>query len=377
MRSSKGVVCCVAGTRPEAIKMSPVILELAKSRHLKPFVLATGQHTEIMHRSFSFFGISPDMDLGIMKENQSLDYVTSAVLEKTGKVFDHLKPFMVLVHGDTTTTMAASLAAFYRKIRLAHVEAGLRSGSIDLPFPEELNRIVADRASGWWFVPTEGARNNLLREGCDPARVIKTGNTVIDALLWSIPKIEDPLNPCLNSIPPLARVMLLTVHRRESWGDTLKGICRSVKKILFDSPDLWVIIPMHPNPVVRDTVRSFFEGAERVILSEPLDYPDFVWAMKRSDIILTDSGGVQEETTVLGTPTMVMRNVTERPEALEYGTSFLVGTDPEKIFETASKVLNNTANRIETFTRSGDPPFGSGDAARIIVRTIENLFLTI
>ena len=200
MNKNKALVCCVLGTRPEAIKMAPVILQIGKSKNLEPFVLATGQHTDMLTQALDFFGIRPHLNLSIMKDNQTLDYITASVLEKTGIVFDDIKPFMVLVHGDTTTTMAASLAAFYRKIRLGHVEAGLRSGDIHLPFPEELNRIVSDRVSGWWFPPTRRASEKLLIEGCDPSRVIETGNTVIDALVWASAKVEKPGIPQLEDL---------------------------------------------------------------------------------------------------------------------------------------------------------------------------------
>lgn len=371
MTNSKAIACCIAGTRPEAIKMAPVILELRKSRLLEPFVLATGQHTDMLRQALDFFDITADVDLAIMKANQNLDYITASVLEKVGRVLDEIKPFIVLVHGDTTTTMASSLAAFYRKIPLAHVEAGLRSGNINLPFPEELNRVVSDRVADLWFPPTESARSNLLAEGCDPSRVIVTGNTVIDALLWSSRKVVKPLTAELTAIPDSARVMLLTAHRRESWGEPLREICRAVINILEDFQDLWVIIPMHRNPQVRDIIKNFLGGNEKIILCDPLDYPDFVWAMKRSNLILTDSGGVQEETTILGTPTLVMREVTERPEALEFGTSVLVGTNAEKIRKMATKVLLEPrgGERFET----KQPPFGSGNAAGIITRTIEGI----
>lgn len=373
MSTPKAIACCVVGTRPEAIKMAPVILELQKSRWVEPFVLATGQHTGMLRQALDFFGITADRDLAIMKSNQSLDYITSIVLQKVGEILDDLKPSIVLVHGDTTTTMASSLAAFYRKIPLAHIEAGLRSGNINLPFPEELNRIVSDRVSNWWFPPTNGAKKNLLSEGCDPSRIIVTGNTVIDALLWSSKKIIEPTVPELKAIPGSARVILLTAHRRESWGKPLKQICGSVINILGDFPDLWVIIPMHRNPQVRDIIKSLLGGKKNIVLCDPLDYPDFVWAMKRSDVILTDSGGVQEETTILGKTTLVMREVTERPEALEFGTSVLVGTDPDRIREMAAKALRGYKKDKNVLSGTMKPPFGSGEASSIIVKKIEEI----
>ncbi|MFA5621984.1 MAG: UDP-N-acetylglucosamine 2-epimerase (non-hydrolyzing) [Thermovirgaceae bacterium] len=371
----KGVVCCVIGTRPEAIKMAPVILKLRESALLEPYVLATGQHTSMMRQPLDFFGIEPNKDLALMKENQSLDYLTSRVLEEVGEVLEEIKPFFVLVHGDTTTTMAASLAAFYRRFRIGHVEAGLRSGNVNLPFPEELNRIISDRVAGWWFAPTEGARENLLREGCDPSRVIRTGNTVIDALLLAADKVTSPSVDALSSIPPSAPVMLLTAHRRESWGEPLEGICSAVARLMEENPDLWAIVPMHRNPEVRRVFREMLSEEKRVILCEPLDYPDFIWSMKRSDFILTDSGGIQEETTVLGVPTLVMRELTERPEAVEFGTSLLVGTDPERILEAARKALDGNREDFLHGPAKRELPFGSGKASEKIVESIEELFL--
>lgn len=371
----KGVVCCVIGTRPEAIKMAPVILKLRESALLEPYVLATGQHTSMMRQPLDFFGIEPNKDLALMKENQSLDYLTSRVLEEVGEVLEEIKPFFVLVHGDTTTTMAASLAAFYRRFRIGHVEAGLRSGNVNLPFPEELNRIISDRVAGWWFAPTEGARENLLREGCDPSKVIRTGNTVIDALLLAADKVTSPSVDALSSIPPSAPVMLLTAHRRESWGEPLEGICSAVARLMEENPDLWAIVPMHRNPEVRRVFREMLSEEKRVILCEPLDYPDFIWSMKRSDFILTDSGGIQEETTVLGVPTLVMRELTERPEAVEFGTSLLVGTDPERILEAARKALDGNREDFLHGPAKRELPFGSGKASEKIVESIEELFL--
>ena len=372
MVDQKGLVCCVIGTRPEAIKMAPLIKELMKSKTIKPFVLATGQHTDMLRQALDFFGITADRDLAIMKASQTLDYITSSVLQKVGEVLDEIDPFFVLVHGDTTTTMAASLAAFYRKIPLGHVEAGLRSGNINLPFPEELNRIVSDRVADWWFPPTIGAQNNLLQEGCDPTRIVVTGNTVIDALLLSSRIIREPSIQELGQVPDSAKVMLLTAHRRESWGEPLRQICRAVEDVLKDFPSLWVIIPMHRNPQVRDIFKEILGGRKGVILCDPLDYPDFVWAMKRSDLILTDSGGVQEETTVLGTPTLVMREVTERPEAVVFGTSVLVGTDPVRIREMAGRALRGEISG-GTSRAGKKPPFGSGNASETITRVLEGI----
>lgn len=372
----KGIVCCIIGTRPEAIKMAPVILALRKSTLLSPYVLATGQHSCMMRQPLDFFGIEPDRDLAIMKEGQSLDYITSKVILEVGEILGDLKPFFVLVHGDTTTTMAASLAAFYRRYRIGHVEAGLRSGNMNLPFPEELNRIITDRVSGWWFAPTEGARDNLLKEGCDPSRVVKTGNTVIDALLLATGKVSSPSIEALFSVPASSRVMLLTAHRRESWGEPLRRICSAVATLIEENADLWAIVPMHRNPEVRRVFQEELPKEERIILCDPLDYPDFIWAMKRSDLILTDSGGIQEETTVLGTPTLVMRELTERPEAIEFGTSLLVGINADRILAAARRILRGDREGFPGDPSEDELPFGSGNASEKIVESIEKLFLS-
>jgi len=355
--------------------MAPVILAAIHDASFETHVLATGQHTDMLHQALRFFGLKADTDLSIMKENQTLDYITASVLEKTGNVFDSLKPDMILVHGDTTTTMAAALAGFYRKIPVAHVEAGLRSGSFYLPFPEEMNRVVADRLSTLWFPPTVAAKEALLREGADPERVVVTGNTVIDALLWAVDKTSQPVEPALLSIPDSARVILVTAHRRESWGRPLVEICRAVLDILESHQDIRAVLPMHKNPRVRNVIKNILGGDERVILCEPLDYPDMVWAMKRSSLILTDSGGIQEETTVLDIPTLVMRDVTERPEAVEYGTAFMVGADRKMIVQKAGVVLSGKVDMSQR-SRRIKPPFGDGDASEKILDRITSYLTT-
>lgn len=360
-------ICCVVGTRPEAIKMAPVIHGLLEKRWADPFVLATGQHTDMLHQALSCFGISVDRDLSIMKENQSLDYVTASVLLKVGEVLDEIKPSIVLVHGDTTTTMAASMAAFYRGVPTGHVEAGLRSGNIRLPFPEELNRVIADRTASLFFAPTERAKANLIAEGVPEEAVFVTGNTVIDALKWTLEHTPSPDDSWLGKIPEDGKVMLVTAHRRESFGEPLERITDAVARITAAHPDLWTVIPMHRNPEVRKVFRKKLGGRERVILCDPLAYPDFVWIMKRSTLILTDSGGIQEETTCLGVPTLVMRNVTERPEAVEYGTARLVGTDDSVIEETAEMVLSGKMDSKYSGDKKSEDPFGKGMASGKII----------
>ncbi len=365
MITQKKTISLVVGTRPEAIKMAPLFHALKKCPGVRPHLLATGQHAEMLLEPLSYFGLVPDDNLGIMRERQTLDYVTSAVLELSGQVFDRERPDLVLVHGDTTTTLAASLAAFYRKIPVGHVEAGLRSRDLGRPFPEEMNRVVTDRLASWWFAPTTGAAENLLREGCPADRVVVTGNTVIDALLWTAKRVRRPSAEALERLPSNARMLLLTAHRRESWGEGLENICRAVARILEDARDVWCVVPMHRNPEVRQVFQARLGAISRVILCDPLSYPDFVWAMERSTLILSDSGGVQEEAPALKKPVLVLRDVTERPEALTEGTAMLVGTDEERIFSSACQLLTD-AKAYDALAQRGTRPFGDGDAAEKI-----------
>lgn len=357
-------ICCIIGTRPEAIKMAPVILKL-KERGLSCFVLATGQHTDLLTQALRTFNIMPDRDLSIMRERQSLDYITSAVLTKAGEALDDVKPKVVLVHGDTTTTFASALASFYRKIPVGHVEAGLRSGNLYLPFPEEANRIMVDKLATFWFAPTEIAKNNLLKEGCDPSRIWVTGNTVVDALMM-VKGLKGEPEFLKEKLPPHVPLLLVTVHRRESWGKPLESVCEALIEILKSFPRLWIIIPMHKNPLVRETWQRYLSDIPNVILCDALEYDDFVWIMNRSTLILTDSGGIQEEAATLKKPVLILRDVTERPEALSEGTALLVGREPSKIVELALKVLLDDDFRERLLSKSSSP-FGEGRAAETIV----------
>jgi len=376
--SNKKKICCVVGTRPEAIKMAPVIQLLNKSDILEPYVLATGQHTDMLYQALGYFDIKPDCNLCVMKDSQSLDYLTSAILLETGKALDEAKPDAVMVHGDTTTALGSAMAAFYRKLPIAHVEAGLRSGNIHLPFPEELNRVVVDKVSDILFAPTPRARENLLNEGVNSEKIVVTGNTVIDALRLTLQNLTTPLDKKLFAIPEKAHLLLVTAHRRESWGTPLRNICEAVREITAHYNNIWVVFPMHKNPQVRDTIEEILGKNSKVILCDPLDYPDFVWAMNRSSLILTDSGGIQEEAAALSIPTLVMRDVTERPEALECGTASIVGTSKDKILEVAMHRLSTMVNegycqkKERLFNASN--PFGSGNASRIIVEVMERYF---
>ncbi len=353
--------------------MAPLALAVRKDPRFELHLLATGQHREMLLEPLKFFDLEPDDFLGIMKKGQTLDYVTAAVLQETGKVFDRIRPDMVLVHGDTTTTFASALAAFYRGIPLGHVEAGLRSGDLGQPFPEEMNRLLADRICTLWFPPTPGAKANLLAEGCPEERITVTGNTVIDALLSAVERVEHPETPELTRIPEDLPLALLTAHRRETWGEGLERICDAVQELLRFEPHLWFVIPMHLNPVVRHVFVRRLGEEKRVILCDPLHYPDFVWAMRRSFVILSDSGGVQEEAPALSKPVLVMRNVTERPEAVEAGTALLVGTDPEKIVAETRKLLEDESY-YRSFLGKNTKPFGDGSASAKILEALHGYF---
>ncbi|MGI6252085.1 MAG: non-hydrolyzing UDP-N-acetylglucosamine 2-epimerase [Aminivibrio sp.] len=367
-------IVCTVGTRPEAIKMAPVVAAL-RQKGLTVSVLATGQHSHMLDQALAFFEIKADVNLSVMEERQSLDSITCRVLSGAGTYLDENPHDLVLVHGDTTTTMATAMAAFYRGIPVGHVEAGLRSGDLARPFPEEANRIITDSLSSLWFAPTEGAAENLRRENLplSEKNLFVTGNTVIDALHTALEKDYAPTGPLLPIAEEEGPVILLTAHRRESWGKPLESICLAVRDLLESHEEIRVLIPLHKNPKVREIIRRFLAGEERVHLCEPLDYPDFVWAMNRSSLILTDSGGVQEEASGLRRPALVMRDLSERPEALHSGTALLVGTDRKTIAETASRVLSDSIFR-ESLLNRGENPFGDGKASERIAAAIAGYF---
>lgn len=351
--------------------MAPLILELRARDGLEVSVLATGQHTDMLYQALSFFDLIPDQDLKVMRQKQSLDYLTGRIVEGVGEVFDRERPDTVLVHGDTTTTFAAALSAFYRQIPIGHVEAGLRSGDMANPFPEEANRCLTDHICSFWFPPTVKAADNLAREGIQGRDVLVTGNTVIDALFLTKKKASsEGLPETLRNIPPKVPVALLTTHRRESWGAPLERTCAAARELLMAKPDLWMLVPMHRNPVVREVVQRVLGDLERAVLCEPLAYPAFVWAMDRSNIILTDSGGVQEEASAMAKPILILRTVTERPEVLEAGAGILVGTDPEMILKTSLGFLNNPDYGQRLGLRF-ESPFGDGKASGRIADFIE------
>ncbi|MDD3149398.1 MAG: UDP-N-acetylglucosamine 2-epimerase (non-hydrolyzing) [Candidatus Gastranaerophilales bacterium] len=365
---SKIKVLTVFGTRPEAIKMAPVIKELEKnSDNFESIVCVTAQHRQMLDQVLDLFEIKPDFDLNVMKQNQNLWILTSDVLLKMKEVLEQAKPHLVLVHGDTTTTLATSLSAFYARIPVGHVEAGLRTFDKENPFPEEINRMVADATSSLYFAPTQKSVDNLINSGIkDTKRIYLTGNTVIDALLMTINnKKTDISNINLDNN---LKTILLTSHRRENFGKPLENICNAMIELVKNNNDIQVVYPVHLNPNVRNTVYSMLGGIERIKLIEPLDYAPFASLMKKSYIILTDSGGIQEEAPSLGIPVLVLRETTERPEAIEYGTVKLVGTNKEKIINITQKLLDNS--KIYAKMSNAKNPYGDGSAAKKIVKAI-------
>ncbi|MCR4880991.1 MAG: UDP-N-acetylglucosamine 2-epimerase (non-hydrolyzing) [bacterium] len=364
-------VMSVFGTRPEAIKMAPVVQELENDMNIKSIVCTTAQHREMLDQVLELFKIKPDYDLNIMKENQNLWSLTSDILLKMKDVLEQAQPDIVLVHGDTTTAFAAALSAFYAKIPVGHVEAGLRTFNKYYPFPEELNRVVADAVSTLYFAPTRTSVQNLLNSGIkEEKNIFQTGNTVIDALLYTVKNHETNLdNLKLN---PDLRTILLTSHRRENLGKPLEEICDAILELVKTHKDIQVIYPVHLNPNVRKTVFEKLENHERIILTEPMEYAPFATLMKKADVILTDSGGIQEEAPALAKPVLVLRDETERPEALEFGTVKLVGTDKERIVSTVSALLNSKEEYDKMATAVN--PYGDGLASKRIVKAILKYF---
>lgn len=371
---SEKKVVCVVGTRPEAIKMAPVIIALREQGYFRTKVLATGQHAAMLDQALAYFDISADLNLSIMKDRQTLDHITASVLTGAGGYFDEEKPDAVLVHGDTTTTFSAALAAFYRKIPVGHVEAGLRSFDMGLPFPEEMNRVLTDRITKWAFAPTEQAKHNLLREGLADENITVTGNTVIDALFHTVDCVKQSVSDELVRLPKDVPFILSTMHRRESWGKPLNDICQAILRLLEEHSDLWVLVPMHKNPAVREVITEILGGCERAVLCNPLDYPDFVWAMNASSFIMSDSGGVQEEASALKKPVLILRDVTERPEAVEKGSGILVGVSYDKIYNTAKDLLVNESSLKIILKKCESQPFGDGKASLKIADTLKRWF---
>lgn len=362
---------CVIGTRPEAIKMAPIILALKKEPWVDVRVLATAQHRHMLDQVLSFFEIVPDVDLDIMLPNQTLSTLTARLLVAVDAVLQKEKPDIVLIQGDTTTVMAVSLACFYSRIPVGHVEAGLRTWDIQNPFPEEANRVITSKISLWHFAPTEGARHNLLREGVADANIVVTGNTVIDALLITVKKNSE----CGISLDKTKRLILVTSHRRENFGKPFQNICLALRELAERNPDVQFVYPVHPNPNIKNIAYHLLNDLPNFILCDPLDYAPFVTLMKQSYIIITDSGGVQEEAPALGKPVLVLREETERPEAVEQGVVKLVGQHPKVIVEETQRLLDDSA-AYDAMSR-GISPYGDGQASQRIIKTLRENFLPI
>lgn len=360
----KKTIFCVVGTRPEAIKMAPVIIALKRDDVFDVKVIATAQHRLMLDQVLNHFDIVPDFDLDLMKENQNLSELTARILTRFDSILESFSPDIVLVQGDTTTVMAVSLACFHRQIPFGHVEAGLRTGDLGNPFPEEANRVIAGRLARWHFAPTENARQNLLREGVRPVDIHVTGNTVIDALLQPASS-EMEIGVRLD---PHKRLVLVTSHRRENFGEPLRNIFTAIHSLAVQNPGVQFLYPVHPNPNVKDVAFGMLGGLENVLLCEPLDYAPFIAAMKRAYLILSDSGGVQEEAPALGKPVLVLREETERPEAVDQGVVKLVGSDSDRIVREVQKLLDDDS-AYRAMAR-GISPYGDGHAAERIVRVL-------
>jgi UDP-N-acetylglucosamine 2-epimerase (non-hydrolysing) len=369
-------VLTIFGTRPEAIKMAPLVLALSQDAAFESKVCVTAQHREMLDQVLRLFEITPDYDLNIMKPGQGLTEITSRILTGLKPVLDEFKPDVVLVHGDTTTTLSASLAAFYHQIAVGHVEAGLRTGDLSSPWPEEGNRLLTGHLARWHFAPTENARSNLTRENIPESRIFVTGNTVIDALLW----VRDRFNSDASLAQQLAntypfldaskKLILVTGHRRESFGGGFERICSALADIARQHPDVQIVYPVHLNPNVSEPVNRFLAGIDNIVLIDPQDYLPFVYLMDKAYLILTDSGGVQEEAPSLGKPVLVMRETTERPEAVDAGTVRLVGTDPAKIVKEVNRLLSDE-NEYNSMSRAHNP-YGDGHACRHILDALKN-----
>ena len=355
-------ILIVFGTRPEAIKLAPVIRMLKTNPNLRVRVISTGQHREMLDQVLEIFGILPDHDLGVMTAGQTLPELTERLLSLLDPVIAEEAPDALLVQGDTTTAFAAALAAFYRRIPVGHVEAGLRTNDRYAPFPEEVNRRLVGVLASWHFAPTERARAALLREGNVDEDIVVTGNTVIDALQYVLATTKPPPSP----IPETGRrLVLVTAHRRESFGRPFEAICRAIRRVAEEHMDVDVCYPVHMNPEVRAPVQRILAGRPRIHLLEPLDYVAFLHLLSRADIVLTDSGGIQEEAPALGKPVLVMRDETERPEAVDAGVAKLVGTDEDRIVACVARLLADRS-AYETMARATNP-FGDGRASECIL----------
>ncbi|WP_282177149.1 non-hydrolyzing UDP-N-acetylglucosamine 2-epimerase [Vibrio nereis] len=368
-------VLTIFGTRPEAIKMAPLVKALESEPYFDSKVCVTAQHREMLDQVLDIFEIEPNYDLNLMKSGQTLNDVTAQILLQLKPILQKFKPDVVLVHGDTATTFAASLAAYYEQIAVGHVEAGLRTGDIYSPWPEEVNRKLTGALARYHFAPTANSRVNLLREGYNPDSIVVTGNTVIDTLHLAINKIEneqallESFNAQFAFLKPENKLLLVTGHRRESFGHGFNRICHALLTLAKTFPKAQIVYPVHLNPNVREPVKRLLSNVNNVHLIEPLQYLPFLYLMRRSDVILTDSGGIQEEAPSLGKPVLVMRDTTERPEAVAAGTVKLVGTSVDKIVDEVSRLLTDT-QAYESMSQAHNP-YGDGQACARIIQELK------
>jgi UDP-N-acetylglucosamine 2-epimerase (non-hydrolysing) len=370
-------ILTILGTRPEAIKLCPVILALKKNDDaFESIVCITAQHREMLDQVLNVFNVKPDYDLNLMQENQTLFDITANALIETGKVIKKEKPDIVLVQGDTTTTFAASLAAFYNQIKIGHIEAGLRTGSKYSPFPEEINRRLTSHIADIHFAPTQRNKKNLLSEGIAEKKIIITGNTVIDALLWVKQKIrtENKTYKEFENIDFSKRIILVTGHRRENFGEGFINLCAALRLIAERNEDVEIVYPVHLNPNVKEPVYELLSGIKNIKLLKPIDYEPFIYLMDRCHFIISDSGGIQEEAPSLGKPVLVTRDTTERPEALEAGAVKLVGTNKDKIILESERLLSDSAS-YQRMSKIQNP-FGDGHASEKIISNLDQFLNT-
>lgn len=355
----------IFGTRPEAIKMAPVVHTLSYDERFEVIITVTAQHREMLDQFLRFFEMQPRYDLNIMREGQTLADITSKAVKGIDKVLRDEKPDLILVQGDTTTAFVGALVAYYHKIPCGHIEAGLRTKDKFAPFPEEINRRLIGAIADLHFAPTQGAKRNLLNEGVNERNIFVTGNTVVDALLWTLKRLPEPSKG-------KAKMILVTAHRRENWGEPMERICRALRRIADKFPDVRIVFPMHKNPVVRKVAYREMGGHERIQLCEPPDYFEFVRLLRDAYLIVTDSGGVQEEAPTLGKPVLVLREKTERPEAVEAGVVKIVGTDEERIVDEVSKLITDDS-AYKAMQRPVNP-YGDGKASQRIKQAILHFF---
>ena len=370
-------ILVILGTRPEAIKMAPLVHELRKDMKFETLICSTGQHREMLSQVLEFFGLKPDYNLNLMKTNQSLAELTSSLFVGLNSVLEETNPNLVFVQGDTTTTMVGALSSFYHKKKIAHLEAGLRSNEKFSPYPEEMNRILTSRLADFHFAPTEKAKNNLLKEGIPLKQIFLVGNTVIDALLWGMKKVEhlkpEEIAPELSKIDFSKKVILVTGHRRESFGEPFSNICHAIREICdSEEKNVEVVYPVHLNPNVIQPVYSILSNRKNIHLIEPISYPSMIYLMNKSFLILTDSGGIQEEAPSLRKPVLVMREVTERTEGIDCGVTKLVGTAKEIIVKETLNLLHNKTEYQRMAT--GNNPYGDGTSSSKIRKILKKIF---